>query len=143
LAAALSIASAASTVGQDTQEAEVVYCQSVVGLSASVEALSALDANSTVDELEAAVAGVREAATTYGQSLRTVLDAQLATLETAVGELEAYRDSLEGDETIEEAVQGAAASVASVRAARAGVGVVPDCEEVTGMEGSSPSPAAG
>ena len=55
-------------------------------------------------------------------------------LETAIGDLEGYRDSLEGDETIEEAVQGAAESVAAVGAARAEVGTIPNCAVVAGQE---------
>jgi hypothetical protein len=73
-----------------------------VALSASVDALSAIGTSSTVDELEAAVGDVRDAATTFEESLRALIEAQVETLETAVGDLEGYRDSLEGDETIED-----------------------------------------
>jgi hypothetical protein len=135
LAALLSIgvASSVAAIGED-EDPEVVYCQSLVALSASVDALGAVDASSTVEELETAVDGVREAATTFEESLRALVEAQVETLETAVGELEGYRDSLQGDETIEEALQGAAAAVAAVTTARAEVGTIPNCAVVAGQE---------
>jgi hypothetical protein len=126
-------ASVASAIGEDEDPA-VVYCQSLVALSASVDALSAISTGSTVDEFETAVGDVRDAATAFGESLRGLVDAQVETLETAVGELEGYRDSLEGDETIEEAVQGAAATISAVAAARTDVATIPNCAVVAGQE---------
>jgi hypothetical protein len=101
----VSIPAVASAIGED-EDPEVVYCQSLVALSASVDALSAIGTSSTVDEFETAVGDVRDAATTFEESLRALVEAQVETLEIAVGDLEGYRDSLAGDETIEEAVQG-------------------------------------
>jgi hypothetical protein len=129
----LTIPSMASAIGED-EDPEVVYCQSLAALSASVDALSTIDTGWTVDMFETAVGGVRDAATTYEESLRALVEAQVGTLETAVGDLESYRDSLEGDETIEEAVQGAAEAVAAVGAARAEVGTIPNCAVVAGQE---------
>jgi hypothetical protein len=129
----LSIASAVSAIGED-EDPEVVYCQSLVALSASVDALGAIGTTSTVDEFETAVDSVREAATTFEESLRGLIEAQVEALESAIGDLEGYRDSLEGDETIEEAVQGAAAAVTAVGTARAEVGTIPNCAVVAGQE---------
>jgi hypothetical protein len=129
----LSFASAVAAIGED-EDPEVVYCQSLVALSASVDALGAIGTTSTVDDLETAVDGVREAAMTFEESLRALVEAQVETLETAVGDLEGYRDSLEGDETIEEALQGAAATVAAVSGARADIGTIPNCAVVAGQE---------
>jgi hypothetical protein len=129
----LSLASAVSAIGED-EDPEVVYCQSLVALAASVDALGAIDASSTVEEFETAVDGVRDAATAFEESLRALVEAQVETLETAVGDLEGYRDSLEGDETIEEALQGADAAVAAVGSARAEVGTTPNCAVVAGQE---------
>jgi hypothetical protein len=129
----VSIPAVASAIGED-EDPEVVYCQSLVALSASVDALSAIGTSSTVDEFETAVGDVRDAATTFEESLRALVEAQVETLEIAVGDLEGYRDSLAGDETIEEAVQGAATTIAAVGAARADVGTIPNCAVVAGQE---------
>jgi hypothetical protein len=129
----LGITSAVSAIGEDEDPA-VVYCQSLVGLSAAVDALSAIDESSTVDEFETAVDGVRDAASTFEESLRGLAESQIADLETALGDLQGYRDSLEGDETIEEAMQGAASAIAAVGAAREQVGTIPNCAIVAGQE---------
>jgi hypothetical protein len=129
----LAIPSVASAIGED-EDPELVYCQSVVALSASVDALGTIDTSSTVDEFDAAVGDVREAATTLQDSLRALVEAQVEGLETAVSDLEGYRDSLEGDETIDQAVQGAAEAVAAVGVARADVGTIPNCAVVAGQE---------
>jgi hypothetical protein len=129
----LGIASGASAIGED-EDPEVVYCQSLVELSASVETLAAIDATSTVEVFETTVDGVREAATTMEESLRGLVEAQIAALETAVGDLEGYRDSLEGDETVEEAVQGAGTAIEAVATARAAIGTIPNCAVVAGQE---------
>jgi hypothetical protein len=129
----LTIPSVASAIGED-EDPEVVYCQSLAALSASVDAISAIGTTSTVDEFETAVGDVRDAATTFEESLRGLVEAQVAALETAVGDLEGYRDSLTGDETIEQAVQGAASAVAAVGTARAEVGTIPNCAVVAGQE---------
>jgi uncharacterized protein YqeY len=129
----LTIPSLASAIGED-EDPEVVYCQSLVALSASVDALGAIDTNSTVEALETAVGDVRDAATAYEESLRALVEAQVETLESAISDLEGYRDSLEDDETIEEAVQGAAETIAAVGTARADVGTIPNCAVVAGQE---------
>jgi hypothetical protein len=129
----LTIPSVATAIGED-EDPEVVYCQSLAALSASVDALSTIDTGSSVDMLETAVGGVRDAATAFEESLRALVEAQIETLETAIGDLEGYRDSLEGDETIEEALLGAAETVAAVGVARAEVGTVPNCAVVAGQE---------
>ena len=129
----LTIPSMASAIGED-EDPEVVYCQSLAALSASVDALSTIDTDWTVDMFETAVGGVRDTATTFEESLRSLVEAQVDTLETAVGDLEGYRDSLTGDETIEEAVQGAASAVAAIGTARAEVGTIPNCAVVAGQE---------
>jgi hypothetical protein len=135
----LGIASAVSAIGED-EDPQVVYCQSLVDLSAAVDALRAVDTTSTVDDLETAVDDVREAATTFEDSIRNLVESQIAGLETALGELEGYRDSLEGDETIEAAVQGAAAAIGSVGTAREQVGVIPNCAVVAGQEAVEEEP---
>ena len=94
-----------------------------MALSASLEGLTGFDATSTVGELETAVDGARDAATTMEESLRGLVEAQIATLETALEDLQGYRDSLEDDQTIEEVVEGAGASIAAVVSARAEVDV--------------------
>ena len=86
--------------------------------------LSTIDATSTVDEFETAVDDVREAATTMGEPPRS-MEAQVAALETAVADLQGHRDSLEGDVTVEEAVQGAGAAITAVMSARDEVGTSP------------------
>jgi hypothetical protein len=129
----LGIASGAAAIGED-EDPEVVYCQSLVELSASVDALGAVDATSTVEDFDTTVDGVREAATTMEESLRGLVESQIAALETAVGDLEGYRDSLEGDETVEEAVQGAGTAIAAVVSARAAIGTIPNCAVVAGQE---------
>jgi hypothetical protein len=129
----LTIASGALAIG-DEVDPEVAYCQSLVELSASVETLGAIDASSTVDDFEAAVDGVRDAASNMEESLRGLVEAQVATLETAVGDLQGYRDSLAGDATIEQAVQGAGAAVAAVAIARDDVGTIPNCAVVAGQQ---------
>lgn len=130
----LSIASGAFAIGDDEEDPEVTYCQSLVTLSASVETLGSIDASSTVDEFEAAVDSVREAATTMEESLRGLVEAQVAALETAVGDLQGYRDSLAGDETVEEAVLGAGAAIGAVASARDEVGTIPNCAVVAGQQ---------
>lgn len=129
----LTVPSVASAIGED-EDPEVVYCQSLVALSASVDALSAIGTSSTVDEFETAMGDVQDAATTFEESVRALVEAQVEALETAIGDLEGYRDSLEGDETLEEAAQGAAEAVAAVGAARAEVGTIPNCAVVAGQE---------
>ena len=129
----LSIASGAFAIGED-EDPEVVYCQSLMELSASVETLGAVDAASTVEEFEAAVDGAREAASAMEESLRGLVEAQVAALETAVGDLQGYRDSLAGDETIEEAVQGAGAAIGAVTSARDEIGTIPNCAVVAGQQ---------
>ena len=99
-----------------------------------MESLGTIDASSSVDVFETAVDGVREAATTMEESLRGLVEAQVDALETAVGDLEGYRDSLEGDETVEEAVQGAGTAIAAVASARDEVGTIPNCAVVAGQQ---------
>ena len=129
----LSLASAALAIGEE-EDPEVAYCQALTGLAASVESLGTIDANSSVDVFETAVAGVREAARTMEESLRGLVEAQVDALETAVGDLEGYRDSLEGDETVEEAVQGAGTAIAAIASARDEVGTIPNCAVVAGQQ---------
>jgi hypothetical protein len=130
----LSVASGAFAIGEDEEDPEVRYCQSLMELAASVETLGAIDASSTVDEFESAVDHVREAATTMEDSLRGLVEAQVAALETAVADLEGYRDSLAGDESMEVAVQGAGAAIAAVASARDEVGTIPNCAVVAGQQ---------
>jgi hypothetical protein len=130
----LSIASAAFAIGEDEEDPAVRYCQALVELSASVEALGMIDAGTTVGEFETAVDDVREAATNMEESLRGLVEAQIAALETAVGDLQGYRDSLEEDQTIEEVVLGAGTAIAAVASARAEVGTIPNCAVVAGQE---------
>lgn len=129
----LSIASGAFAIGED-EDPEVSYCQSLTALAASVETLGVIDANSTVDAFESAVDDVREAATRMEDSLRGLVEAQVAALETAVGDLQGYRDSLEGEETVGEAVQGAGAAIAAVASARDDIGTIPNCAVVAGQQ---------
>ena len=129
----LSMATGAFAIG-DEVDPEVAYCESLVALSASLEGLTGFDATSTVGELETAVDGAREAATTMEESLRGLVEAQIATLETALEDLQGYRDSLEDDQTIEEVVEGAGASIAAVVSARAEIGTIPNCAVVAGQE---------
>ena len=129
----LALAVSALAVGED-EDPEVIYCQSLVELSASVEGLGTIDATSTVEEFESAVGRVRDAATGTEESLRGLVEAQIATLETAVDGLQGYWDSVEDDQTIEEVIAGAAGAIAAVADARAGVGVIPNCAVVAGQE---------
>jgi len=129
----LGIASSAAAIGED-EDPEVVYCQSLIELSASVESLSSIGATSTVDEFDAAVERVRDAATATRDSLRALVEAQVEDLETAVDGLQGYRDSLEGDQTMEEVVQGAGGAIAAVGDARSSVGTIPNCAVVAGQE---------
>ena len=122
-----------------TGDAELAYCQSLPEFAASVQALDAIDESSTVDEFNAAVDRVVAARSGVGQSLRGLAEAQIAAVETAVGDLRAYRESLSG-ETIEQALEGAEAAIAAVGSARDDVGRFPDCEEVISQQGASPSP---
>jgi hypothetical protein len=130
----LGIASAAAAIGDDETDPEVAYCQSLTTLAASVETLGAVDATSTVDEFETAVDGVREAASAMEESLRGLVESQVATLDAAVGDLQGYRDSLTGDETMEQAVQGAGAAIVAVGEARDDVGTIPNCAVVAGQQ---------
>jgi hypothetical protein len=136
MAALMTLALAGSTVaiGDDEEDPEVAYCQSLVELSASVEALGAIDPTSTVEDFEAAVDRVEEARASFEQSLRDLVESQIETLETAVDGVRAYRDSIEDEQTIEEVVAGAAGAVAAVGEARAQVGVIPNCAVVAGQE---------
>ena len=128
----VSVASAAFALGED-EDPELAYCQSVATLQASVANLMAIDTGSTTDELSAAVEGVQDAASTYMEDLRSVAESQVAAIEDSVNALRDYRDDLEGDVTIEEAVQGAIPYVAGVAGARAAAGSV-DCQEVLAGE---------
>jgi hypothetical protein len=131
--ACLGIATATVAIGED-EDPEVVYCQSLVELTASIEGLRAVDATSTVDEFESAVERVEEAATSTEESARAMLEAQVEDLETAIDGLRDYRDSLEGDETMEAVVQGAGDAVAAVGVAHADVGTIPNCAVVAGEQ---------
>jgi hypothetical protein len=120
-------------------DAEIAYCQSLPEFAAAVQALDAIDASSTVDEFNAAVHRIDVATSGVGQSLRGLAEAQIAAVETAVGDLRAYRDSLSG-ETIEQALEGADSAIAAVESARDEVGTIPDCEDVISQQDASPAP---
>lgn len=130
----LSLSTGAFALGADDEDPEVTYCQSLVALSASVDSLTGIDASSTVGEFETTVDGAREAATGFEESLRGLVEAQIAALETAIGDLQGYRDSLQEDQTIEEVVQGAGAAIAAVASAREEIGTIPNCAVVAGQE---------
>jgi hypothetical protein len=123
----------ALAIGED-EDPQVAYCQSLVELTAAVEGLKLISVESTVEEFEAAVDRAREAATGVEDSLRALVESQVAGLESAVGGVESYRDTIEDDQTIEQVVQGAAASIEAVDAARSEVGVIPNCAIVAGQE---------
>lgn len=120
-------------------DAEIAYCQSLPEFAAAVQALDAIDASSTVDEFNAAVDRIDVATSGVGQSLRGLAEAQIAAVETAVGDLRAYRDSL-SSETIEQALEGADSAIAAVESARDEVGTIPDCEDVISQQAASPAP---
>ena len=127
-----SVASTAFALGED-EDPELAYCQSVATLQASVANLMAIDTSSTTDELSAAVEGVQDAAGAYMEDLRSVAESQVAAIEDAVNDLREYRDSVEGEQTIEEAVEGAVPYIAAIAAARAAAGTV-DCGAVLAGE---------
>lgn len=131
--ACMGVVTGAAAIGED-EDPEVVYCQSLVELTASVEGLRTIDATSTVDEFESAVERVQEAAANTEESLRALVESQVESLETAVDGLRDYRDSLEGDTTMEEVVQGAGDAVAAVGVAHADVGTIPNCAVVAGQQ---------
>lgn len=133
-----SVASTAFGLGED-EDPELAYCQSVATLQASVANLMAIDTNSTTDELSAAVEGVQDAAGAYVEDLRDLAESQAAAIEDSVNALRDYRDDLEGDTSIEDAVQGAVPYVAAVASARASAGSI-DCQEV--MAGEAAAQAA-
>jgi hypothetical protein len=131
--ACLGFTTGTAAIGED-EDPEIAYCQSLVELTASLEGVRAIDATSTVDEFESAVERLQEAATSTEDSLRALFEAQVEALETAVDGVRDYRDSLEGDETIEAVVQGAGDAIAAVDAAHAQVGTIPNCAVVAGQQ---------
>ena len=131
LALLLTTSLAVTTTAQilDDENAELEYCRSVAELAESVDSLAALDASSTVEELESAVDSVRDSGSAVREDLRAVLEAQIDEIGTAVEGLEEYRDSIEDDATVEEALRGAGPAVAEVARAYASAGSV-DCQAV-------------
>ena len=140
VAPAMSVAPAASAP-MSISDAEAALCQSMTALGTALEALGAIDLSSTVDAFNAATDGVDQARSSVKESIRGLVDAQVAALDAAVDDLRSYRDSLPGDTTLEQALQGAAAPIAAVASAREGIGNIPDCEEVAAQQSPASSPA--
>ena len=126
---------------RDQEDPEVTYCNSLTELAASIESLASMSASSTVDEFKAGVEQVKEASAATKESIQVLVEAQLADLQTAVDDLMGYTDSLSGDETVEQAMQGASAQMEAVASARDAVGTLPNCALVLGEQAvASPAP---
>lgn len=126
---------------REQEDPEVVYCNSLTELAASIESLASMSASSTVDEFKAGVERVSEAAAATRESIQALVEAQVADLQTAVDDLKGYGDSLSGDQTIEEAMQGASAQMEAVASARDAVGTMPNCALVLGEQAAAtPAP---
>lgn len=125
---------------RDQEDPAVTYCNSLTELATSIESLASMSTSSTVDEFKAGVEQVKEASAATKESIQGLVEAQVAALQTAVDDLKGYTDSLSGDETMEQAMQGAADQMAAVASARDAVGTLPNCALVLG-EQAAPSPA--
>lgn len=137
---ALGIVSGAFARGTEEDPA-VTYCNSLTELAASIQSLASLSASSTVDEFKAGVDRVNEASSATKASLEGLVEAEVADLQTAVDDLMNYRDSISGDQTVEQVIQGAAEAMAAVAVARDEVGTLPNCALVLGEQAAaSPAP---
>jgi hypothetical protein len=125
---------------RDQEDPAVTYCSSLTELATSIESLASMSTSSTVDEFKAGVEQVKEASAATKESIEGLVEAQVAALQTAVDDLKGYTDSLSGDETMEQAMQGAVDQMAAVASARDAVGTLPNCALVLG-EQAAPSPA--
>lgn len=126
---------------RDQEDPEVTYCNSLTELAASIESLASMSTSSTVDEFKAAVEQVKEASAATKESIQGLVEAQVANLQTAVDDLKGYSDSISGDQTIEQAMQGAAAQMEAVASARDEVGTLPNCALVLGEQAAAtPAP---
>jgi len=125
---------------RDQEDPAVTYCNSLTELATSIESLASMSTSSTVDEFKAGVERANEATAATKESIQGLVEAQVAALQTAVDDLKGYTDSLSGDETMEQAMQGAADQMAAVASARDAVGTLPNCALVLG-EQAAPSPA--
>ena len=134
----LSVAPGAFALFGDDEDPELAFCQSRVAMADAIASLEAIGPDSTTDDLQAAVDGAAQAASDMRNEARNVLEAQIDSLRSAFGDLQGYVDSVAGDASIEEAVQGAAPYVAEIGVARAMIGTV-DCDAVFAREAAEQS----
>ena len=123
-ASALLLVAAACDEAEPTPDPALTFCDSVEAMAASVEALEGLGIDNTVEEVEAGIDAVAEAAAAVKDSAGDLAESQAEAIEDAVAELQSFRDTIEDDQTIAEVLASLADDVAAVRQARIEAGTV-------------------
>lgn len=109
---------AACNNAEPTPNPELAFCDSLEVLAQSVAAFDKLDAQSTVDDVQAGMEAVEEAAGNVRDAAGDLADSQVEAIQTAADELRDYRETLDGSETVEQVVAGFADQVVALKAAR-------------------------
>jgi hypothetical protein len=114
---------------EPTPDPALAFCDSLQALAGSIEDLEALGPSSTVEDVQNGVDAVSEAAGEVRDNAADLAESQVEAIESAVSDLEGYRDGISEDATIAEVIEGLAAQVAAVKQARAEAGQVACGEE--------------
>jgi hypothetical protein len=117
----------------DDEDPELAFCESLVTLTVAVDEARAIDAESSIDEYNAAVDKVIDAAAEVKDNAGDLAEEQVEAIEAAVDDLESYKGDLEGSEAVAGAVQGSAPYLAAIMEARAEAGTV-NCAEAAAEE---------
>jgi hypothetical protein len=117
----------------DDEDPELAFCESLVTLTVAVDEARAIDAESSVDDYNAAVDKVIDAAAEVKDNAGDLAKEQVEAIEAAVDDLESYKGDLEGSEAVAGAVQGSAPYLAAIMEARAEAGTV-NCAEAAAEE---------
>jgi hypothetical protein len=104
--------------GPSVEDAEASLCEDLNGLAGALQNLGQINAQSTVNELEAARNDVAKAYESVKASAATVEEARVNDLDTAYSDFESTVNSISGRDTLGEAAITVAAESANVSAAR-------------------------
>jgi len=109
---------AACNNAEPTPNPELAFCDSLETLAGAVATVDELNAQSTVDDVQTAIEGVTTAAAGVRESANDLAESQVDAIESAADELKSYGESIEGSETVEQAIAGLGEQIAAVKAAR-------------------------
>lgn len=108
----------AACAGPSVSEAETQLCDDLGQLATALQGLGQINAQSTVNELEAARKNVADSYQAVRSSAEAVEQARLNELETAYGDFQKSVDNISGQETLGEAATTITTRAANVVTAR-------------------------